>query len=130
MKNIRNILACSIMAMAMLTTTQSATADWTFLEQHTISTSSEYQQRVEMCFMNVAFDVLNEPGNTANHANRVALANRVLWGEGVPPRAFKLLHILNAALQGSPTPSDGDLEFTVAGQWDTFANALAAQSTP
>lgn len=96
-------------------------ADWTLLEQHTITSSSEYQQRVEMAFLKVAFDVTNEDSGTANHAARLELANEVISGAGVPPRAFKMLHILNPALQGSPNPSDSDLLFTVAQQWNYFS---------
>lgn len=99
-----------------------AGADWTLLEQHTITSSASYQQRVEMAFLKTAFDVTNEDSGTANHAERLALAEQVISGSGVPPRAFKLLHILNPALQGTQDPTDSDILFTVAQQWNYFAN--------
>lgn len=99
-----------------------ARADWTLLQQNTITTSAEYQQRVEMAFLKVALDVINEAPETANHAERVTLANAVFKGSGVPPRAAKVLHLLNPALQGTLEPTDNDILFTVSQQWNYFAD--------
>jgi predicted outer membrane protein len=116
----------SLLCLAALTLLPvSASADWTLLEQHTITSSSAYQQRVEMAFLKTAFDVSNEDPQTANHAARLVLAEQVINGSGVPPRAFKLLHILNPALQGTQDPTDSDLLFTVSQQWNYFANQIA-----
>lgn len=110
------LVICAILAFSI-----SAHAEWTLLEQDTITSSAAYQKRVEMAFLKTALDVVNEDPQTASHAERLALANQVLWGSGVPTRAFKLLHILNPALQATPDPSDSDILFTVAQQWNTFA---------
>jgi hypothetical protein len=101
-------------------------AQWTLQEQHDITSSAAWQQRVEMAFLKTAFDVTNENSGTANHPARLTLAQKVISGSGVPPRASKLLHILNPALQGSQNPTDNDILFTVSQQWDYFAN----QSSP
>lgn len=95
---------------------------WNLAEQFDKTASTDYQKRVAQAFLKCAFDVTNEDAGTANHANRLKLAEQVISGSGVPPRAFQLLPILNPALQvESGDPTDNDLLFTVAGQWDRFS---------
>lgn len=74
-----------------------------------------------MAFLKTALDVINEDPITASHAERLILALEVFKGTGVPPRAAKVLHLLNPALQGTLEPTDGDILFTVAQQWNYFA---------
>lgn len=99
---------------------------WTLNQQFTFTSDPVYKNRIGIAFLKLANDVINEDVETNNHANRVELANQVINGSGVPPRCYQLLPILNPALQvpvNDPTadPTDNDLLFTVAQQWDYFA---------
>lgn len=95
---------------------------WDLLQQSQYTSASDYQKRVQFAFLETAQDVYTEDPETPNHAERLALANQVISGSGLPPRAFSILHILNPGLQvegGSPT--DNDLLFTVSQQWNYFS---------
>lgn len=97
---------------------------WTLQEQAQYTRDSVYKDRVYFGFLKTANDVVNEASNTANHENRLTLAQQVINGSGPPVRATMLLHILNPALQvegGEPT--DNDILFTIAQQWDYFSAA-------
>lgn len=95
---------------------------WTLLQQFTFSNAPDYKNRVGQAFLKLANDVVNEDESTGNHENRIALANQVISGTGVPPRAFALLPVLNPALQvDGGEPTDNDLLFSIAQQWDYFA---------
>lgn len=95
---------------------------WTLDQQTNYSNDSQYRNRIQMAFFSVANDVENESSSATNHIARKALADRVLYGAGVPPRAASILHILNPALQvDGGVPTDNDILFTVSQQWDYFA---------
>lgn len=96
---------------------------WTLLEQHQQISSADYRARIQMAFLNTAQNVMAESDQTANHAERIALAERVINGDGMPRRAVEMLHILNPGLQVAD-PTDSDILFTVAQQWEYFAAQL------
>lgn len=99
---------------------------WTLNQQFTFTSDPAYRNRIGLAFLKLANDVTNEDPTTANHVKRLALANQVISGSGVPPRCYQLLPILNPALQvpvNDPTadPTDNDILFTVSQQWDYFS---------
>lgn len=95
----------------------------TFLQQFALFDSAEFQQRLLMCLLKVAQNIVNEAPETANHAARLLLAEKIIRETVIPFRMNLLLPVLNPALDIA-APADGDIEFTVAQQWDYFANRL------
>lgn len=94
-----------------------------------------FAARVAMILMKLCVDVANESDTTANHANRLALA-QAHFRAGVNSKALAAALIANnATIQatidanpgglGSDVP-DGDIEFVVSTLLDHFANAYAA----
>ncbi len=99
-----------------------------------ISAASDpvFYTRVAFIALKAAQNVSNEDAGTANHANRVAYAGRVLTGAD---KALLLaLHIaasnptIAATLgsDGGDAVPDGDLEYAMGQIWDSRANAFAA----
>lgn len=94
-----------------------------------------FAARVSMILMKLAVDVANEDGGTANHANRLALA-QAHFRAGINSKALAAALIANngtiqATIDGAPelfgsNVPDGDLEFVIAGLYNHFANAYAA----
>lgn len=91
----------------------------------------EFYTRVGFIALKTAQNVAAEAGNTVNHANRVAYANRVFRGDD---QALLLtLHLVasNGTIQttlqssGNQAVPDGDIEFALATIWDARANAFA-----
>lgn len=102
---------------------------WTLSQQFTNTSDPDYRNRMGLAFLKIANDITNEDPGTANHVKRLALANQVISGSGVPPRCYALLPILNPALQVTVNdpkadPTDNDILFTVSQQWDYFADLL------
>lgn len=92
-----------------------------------------FYTRVAFIALRSAQNVASEPENTANHANRVAYANRIFRGE---ENALLLaLHVVSAngtvsnTLQneGGEAVPDGDIEFVLSTIWDARANAFAGE---
>ncbi|RWP05111.1 hypothetical protein [Mesorhizobium sp.] len=90
-----------------------------------------YYTRVAFIALKAAQNVAAEDPATANHANRVAYAGRVMTGED---KALLLaLHIAasNATIAGTLESSggdavpDGDIEYAMGQIWDARANAYA-----
>lgn len=99
---------------------------WTLFQQVTYTADPIYRSRLGQAFLKLANDIVNENPATTNHAQRLALAVQVISGNGVPPRCYPLLPVLNPALQVSVSnpetdPTDNDLLFTVSTYWDYFA---------
>lgn len=91
-----------------------------------------FYTRVAFIALRSAQNVAAEPDDTANHANRVAYANRIFRGE---ENALLLtLHVVSAngtvsntlSTQGPDAVPDGDLEFVLSTIWDARANAFAS----
>lgn len=74
-----------------------------------------------------AYDILNEDGGTANHANRLIWANSVLNGTVAEVEAKAMQHLRyamasNATLQSVvDAATDNDVIFIIASQINTFA---------
>lgn len=91
----------------------------------------EFYTRVSFIALKAAQNVAAEAGNTENHENRVAYANRIFRGE---ENALLLtLHVvsangtISAALEnsGGDAVPDGDIEFVLSTIWDARANAFS-----
>jgi len=99
-----------------------------FEEMQQIANRSEFLRRVEYALKKAAIAVMAEDGGTANHAERVVYATKVIDGEASIAEASKGV-VTNATLTSSgdlsASPlfgiSDGDLEFTVNSMFDAFA---------
>lgn len=94
-----------------------------------------FAARVAMILMATANNVANEDPGTANHANRLALAQKVVRGEINNKAVAALVVASNATIQGAidANPAglgadvpDNDLEFQMATIYDNLANAYAA----
>lgn len=101
--------------------------------QQVIDAASQptFYTRVSFIALKVAQYVASEDPATANHANRVAYAGRVLTGLDQA-----LLLALNIAssnptiaatleTQGGDAVPDGDIEFAMGQIWDSRSNAYA-----
>jgi hypothetical protein len=82
-----------------------------------------------------AQNVSSEDAGTANHANRIAYAGRVIVGGDNPKNMAAHIIASNGTIQNAITsnPSlfgsnvpDGDIEFAMASIWDARSNAFAA----
>lgn len=96
--------------------------------------SDAFAARVAMCLMIAGLNVANEDPATANHANRLAFAQRVLKNEinskVVAAAAVAYNSTLQATINSAPTQlganiPDSDLQFVVNGLFDLYANAYA-----
>lgn len=97
---------------------------WTLQQQFEYTSATSYQHRIYFAFLKTANDIRNEASNTTNHVARLALAEKVINGDGPPKRAVMLLHVLNPALQvDGGEPTDNDLLFTISQQWDFFTES-------
>lgn len=98
-----------------------------YVEMASIAMSSQFKQRVEYCLKKAAVAIMAEDAGTANHAERVVYANKVLDGTASVVEAAKAV-VTNATLTASGDSdaanmgiSDGDLEFTVNSMFNAFA---------
>lgn len=95
---------------------------WTLEQASTYTKVQAYRDRIGQAFLKIAQDVVTEDPGTANHAQRLVLANQVIKGSGIPSRAYEMLPRMNPALQvDGGVPTDNDILFTVSQQWDAFA---------
>lgn len=104
------------------------------LERIAAARDDVFAARVAMITMKLAIDVSNEAGSVANHANRLAFANRVLRAE-INNKALAAAVIAHnptiqatidsdPQLRGANVP-DGDLEFEISSIYNNVANAYA-----
>jgi hypothetical protein len=90
-----------------------------------------FYTRVAFIALKAAQNVANEDPGTANHANRLAYAGRVLTG--ADKASLLALHIAasNPTIAGTletgggDAVPDGDIEFAMGEIWDARANAYA-----
>ena len=76
----------------------------------------------EVRAMKLAGDILNEPANTENHANRVIWANAVLANPTVKIAEMKTHILLNATIGAAPeSATSADVEFVISGLINLFA---------
>lgn len=103
-----------------------------FAEMASIAGSDLFQSRVEYCLKKAAVAVMAEDAATANHADRVTYAKKVIGGEASVREAAKAV-VTNATLTAAGDSdaadmgvSDGDLEFTVNSMFNAFAGVATA----
>jgi hypothetical protein len=105
------------------------------LDQIAAARDDAFAARVAMITMTLCINVANEDPATANHANRIAFANKHFKAEINTKALAAAVIASNAtiqttidaspALRGSNVP-DGDINFAIAGLFNAFANAYAA----
>lgn len=77
-----------------------------------------------------AYNITQEDGGTANHVNRLAWANAVIYGTTAEVEAKALQHLRyavasNATIQAAGDgATDSDVQFVVNSQIDTFATGV------
>jgi len=96
---------------------------WSLTELYEKSSSTDFNNRVQMAFLKTAVDVQNESEQVENHEDRLALASQVINGTGLPTRTVAMLALRNPALQVE-SPTDSDILFTVSQQWNYFAGVI------
>lgn len=89
-----------------------------------------FYMRVSFLALKAAQNVATEAENTANHANRLAYANKVFRGEDnallIASHVVASNGTISATIQngsGDDVP-DGDIEFALSSIWDARANAF------
>jgi hypothetical protein len=87
-----------------------------------VDANSVLRKQVAVAMQQQALVVLAEDVGTANHAQRVALAQRVLR-DPVAAAAFAVWRVLtNGTIAGAPTTAGDGLVLTVcANSWDTLS---------
>jgi hypothetical protein len=89
--------------------------------------NNDLAQRFMGGCIKAAWDVMNEAPETANHANRLALARKILLNPEDINRKYYLYFLSNASIQtNGVASSDNDILFVVASFFDTIANTEAA----
>lgn len=75
----------------------------TYTEMAVLAASPPLLSRFVVAVERAAFDILNEDPQTANHAQRLAFARKILWDDGGAQRwarrALRLAVVSNATLQ-------------------------------
>lgn len=104
-----------------------------YLDMAYIAEQPSTRSRVEYCLKKAAVAVMAEEANTANHAERVVFAKKVLAGEANIQNAT-LATMTNSTITSNGAPntapnfgiSDNDLEFTVNSMFNAFAGVATA----
>jgi hypothetical protein len=89
-----------------------------FLEQVSLATNIEFVKRVQQALVKCALAVMAEAGDTAGHAERAALAQRVLSD---PLGAARNMAFGVASGVITEYSSDSDLEWMAASVWNAYA---------
>lgn len=105
----------------------------TFEVMADIAANKTFQNRVEYCLKKAAVAVMAELAGTANHAERVVYASKVLDGQASVIEAAKAA-VTNPTLTAGGDIgagplfgiSDNDLEFTVNSMFNAFAGVATA----
>jgi len=90
-------------------------------EQRTFANSTVWQAKVSQLAAKAALDVAAESAVTDGHAERAALATKVLNDPKAWAYPFTVAVATNPALTSSP--SDNDLAFTLNSVWSAMAGA-------
>jgi hypothetical protein len=93
----------------------------TLEEQRVFVNRVATQQKIGQAAAKAALDVAAESAAVAGHAERAALATKVLNDPQAWAYPFTVAVATNPAL--SPTPSDNDVAFTVNSVWNAMAGA-------
>lgn len=102
-------------------------ADSTLRASRTLGSDAAFIDRVRSAAVKAAIDVAAEDAGTANHTQRMNLANRVLmspgrWAEIMAEGVAANVTIVSKAMADQEIP-DGDIEFTVTSLWNAYAGA-------
>lgn len=90
-----------------------------YAEQYVMTERSRFQHRVEVAIVTAAIAVQAEDPQTANHAQRSALAYLVLHSPETYARTMALGVVSNVAI--TPMSTDADIQFSVNSMWDAYA---------
>ena len=94
------------------------------LKQFGLSQDGAFWVRLAAPIVAAALAISSEDGATAHHAERIALAKRVLQDPEEYARRFALPVATNAEVSAAGVAAkDSDLEFVVASVWDALALA-------
>lgn len=87
----------------------------------------DLQDRFMGSLIQASWDVMNEAPETANHANRLAIALRVMLDPESINRKYFLYFLSNPTIQSSGVAStNNDIQFVVNSFYDIIANTEAA----
>lgn len=92
----------------------------TFKQIYDFCHGNDFQARTEVAITQAAVAISAETVNTANHARRVSLANRVLLDPVRYASLFAVGVSADTALQAAPT-DDAKLATAVASVWNAYA---------
>jgi hypothetical protein len=95
------------------------------------------QSRIEERSLVAAKSIATEAANTANHSERLALAGRIMTGDGMVILQLTKMVLINTTIAAAVTTvadfldpvkvANNDIDFELASIWTMFAVALAAQ---
>lgn len=103
-----------------------------YVQQYALSTNAAFRQQVATAAVSTAEVVVAEVNTTQDHANRLALAQQVMgypdaWAARMALSVVEAnTSIANTAPSGPAV--DADVFAAVSAVWNTFADALAANS--
>lgn len=109
-----------LLLLALLWLPALAEAQVTYLDRVTLSRDNDFRARVEYAAISTALGIVNEPGDTANHAQRMVMAKRLLgdptaWATRI---ALAVVYHLTTA-----TPTDADIQTATNSALVAFAKA-------
>lgn len=91
-----------------------------------------FYTRVAFIVLKAAQNVSSEAPSTANHANRLAYANRIFMGNDKPNLIAMHIAAANGTIAGKleseaggDSVTDSEIEFAMGQIWDARANAFA-----
>lgn len=95
------------------------------------ATNDELRGKFEGALIKAAWIALSELANVENHANRLALAKKILLDQKTMIEKYFLFFLSNATIQAAieagTEPEAGDIEYVVITEhYNTVANAEAA----
>lgn len=89
-------------------------------------TNNDLYNRFEAAFVKASWDVRNEDSGTANHVNRINLADKILFlDETIPSKYYRLL-LSNSTIQTNEAESsDNDILDVVSSFYNQISNLEA-----
>lgn len=104
------------------------------ITQSKLLTDQPLQSRTTMAILHISTDVMNEPTDTPNHDNRVALANAAMKDPVTYMRTMYNYLIVQPLIVDNGADSsqipDQDIINTVSAMWNLFADQMAAPAPP
>ena len=100
-----------------------------FATAYDLTSDGAFRQRVTAAAVKVSIDVAAEDIGTPGHADRLALAVKVLNDPETWTRVLIFGITANSTIQSKPkTVEDAEIEFTLASIWDAYAGVIKARS--